>query len=99
VTYIPNNAYLVYGHAKSLQAVQRLAANVGQWDSPYTSRQRLDASLAHAQSVKGSKARMNGEPKRAVNLSVAGHELYAVQLVADEAENQKTLALIDDSET
>jgi len=96
ITYIPNNAYLVYGHAKSLQAVQRLAANVGQWDTPYTSRQRLDASLAHPQSARGSKTRMDGEPKHAVNLSVAGHELYAVQLVADEAENQKTLALIDE---
>ncbi|MGI9107852.1 MAG: S8 family serine peptidase [Pyrinomonadaceae bacterium] len=98
VTYIPHNAYLVYGDAKSLQAVQRLSAAAGQWDSAYTSRQRLDSSLTSEQRNKAARsdgARYGGAANLA-NLSAAGHELFAVQLVADETENAKTLAIIDD---
>ncbi len=47
VTYIPNNAYLVYGSAKELRAVQTLAAQrtLVQWDGPYSSLQRLAPTI------------------------------------------------------
>ena len=44
VTYIPNNAYLVYGSAERLHAVQQLAASnpAVQWEGEYTAAYRLD---------------------------------------------------------
>ncbi len=94
ITYIPNNAYLVYGTSKSLQGVQRLAANsaMGQWDGAYTSQYRLDAAI----SGRGGKEKV--ESKSKVNpdaLTAKGHELFAVQMVADASENAQTLALIE----
>jgi subtilisin-like proprotein convertase family protein len=103
VTYIPNNAYLVYGSARNLQAMQSLTANpaVVQWDGAYTSAQRLAPSLTAVASGKdGSKAVKEGATKNSkvkaqANLTAKGNELFAIQLVADKTENATTLALID----
>ena len=56
VTYIPNNAYLVYGSAASLGAVRQLAATnpAVQWDGEYTAAYRLDPR------VTGANARADG---------------------------------------
>jgi hypothetical protein len=85
VTYIPSNAYLVYGSAAALQAVQRLASDrsISQWDGEYTAAYRLDPMVtAPARSESG-------------NLSEQGNEQFDIQLVEDPAENAATLALIE----
>jgi subtilisin family serine protease len=86
VTYIPNNAYLVYGSAASLGAVRQLAATnpAVQWEGEYTAGYRLDPK------VTGTK----GAPT-VDNRSAAGNEQFAIQLVDDAAENATTLALIE----
>ncbi|HLL56098.1 MAG TPA: S8 family serine peptidase, partial [Myxococcaceae bacterium] len=47
VTYIPNNAYLVYGDASTLSAMQRLTtgSQAIQWDGPYLNDYKLDPSI------------------------------------------------------
>jgi subtilisin-like proprotein convertase family protein len=100
VTYIPNNAYLVYGEPLALQAVQRLASSQSsiQWDGPYSSFQRLSRDLSSA----AAKKQKGGSDKSAAPLQNAqaaptakGNQLFAIQLVTDEQENAITMALID----
>ena len=83
VTYIPNNAYLVYGGADRLRTVQKLAATDPsvQWEGEYTAAYRLDPR------VTGAKGAVD-------NRSAAGNEQFAIQLVEDAAEYATTLALI-----
>ena len=87
VTYIPNNAYLVYGTAKTLQAVHQLASNksIAQWEGEYTAIHRLDPAVTAAPSSQA----------RQPNLSSKGNEQFTIQMVEDKAENETTLALID----
>ena len=87
VTYIPNNAYLVYGTAKTLQAVHTLASNksIAQWEGDYTATHRLDPAVTAASSGQA----------RQPNLSSKGNEQFTIQMVEDKAENASTLALID----
>ena len=97
VTYIPTNAYLVYGTAQSLQAVQQLAANrsLAQWDGAYTAAYRIDPAItASANSAGGAAQGKNGTPAQ-LNLSAKGNEQFSIQMVEDAAENASTLALID----
>ncbi|HUN81434.1 MAG TPA: S8 family serine peptidase [Phycisphaerae bacterium] len=80
VSYIPNNAYLVYGDAiqvASLQASASLAPEF-QWNGEFTPFYKIHPVVA---------ARMNG-PAPAENLC-------AIQMVEDAAANQATLQLID----
>jgi subtilisin family serine protease len=86
VTYIPNNAYLVYGSADRLHAVQQLAATNPsvQWEGEYTAAYRLDPK------VTGGKGAPNVD-----NRSAKGNEQFAIQLVEDAAENGTTLAMIE----
>ena len=85
VTYIPNNAYLVYGTSQTLRAVQQLATNpsIAQWEGAYEAAARLDPAVT-AQTA----------PAREF-LSGKGNEQFAIQLVEDADENAVTLALID----
>jgi hypothetical protein len=86
VTYIPNNAYLVYGGAGSLNAVRQLAAtnSAVQWDGEYTAAYRLDPRITGAK----------GAPT-VENRSAKGNEQFIIQLVEDAAENATTLSLIE----
>ena len=95
VTYIPNNAYLVYGTARTVQAVQELAANkaIAQWDGDYTAAFRLDPAITAASAPNAAKGN-NRAPTRP-NLSANGNEQFTIQMVEDSAENKTTLALID----
>ncbi len=81
VTYIPDNAYLVYGDAQALADVQTWAAQSPfvQWDGEYLPAYRIQPDPR----VSDGK------------LTQAGDDLYAVQLFYDAARNQTTLALID----
>jgi subtilisin-like proprotein convertase family protein len=91
VTYIPNNAYLVYGDAQKLQAVHELAANpaIAQWDGDYTAQFRIDPAINATGKEKAA------SKKGLANLSANGNEQFTIQLVDDSAENAKTLALIE----
>ncbi len=92
VTYIPNNAYLVYGSADALKAVQTLAANnaITQWDGDYTAAFRLDSRIAATNATR-SKGAIAGQ----LNVSAQGNEQFTIQMVEDADENKLTLALID----
>jgi hypothetical protein len=83
VTYIPQNAYLVYGDAKAIAQVQQLAATAPhiQWDGAY-----LDDYKIHP-AARPVVAKGNA-------LQSATNE-YAIQLVADAEANTNTLQLLD----
>jgi hypothetical protein len=84
VTYIPNNAYLVYGGAGSLSAVRELAATnpAVQWEGEYTAEYRVDPAIV------STKAAVD-------NRSAKGNEQFTIQLVEDAAENATTLSIIE----
>ena len=86
VTYIPNNAYLVYGDAQDLSQLQSWASrsSIVQWDGEYEGRFKIDPGVyAVRQSSKDAGAG-------------SGHhdDLFAVQLVSDGAGNQATMQMI-----
>ena len=84
VTYIPNNAYLVYGNAQTLAAVHDLARRpYVQWDGDYGAAARLDPSVT-------SSSKAGAQP----NLSGKGNEQFVIQMVDDPEENAATLRLI-----
>ena len=80
VTYIPNNAYLVYGGPAALQSVQALASTQAtvQWDAPYSSLHRLARNIGGSGDKKetsepdkssGLKNLDQPQPRRATNSS------------------------------
>jgi subtilisin family serine protease len=81
VTYIPSNAYLVYGDAESLGRLQAEAATLDfvQWEGPYQDDYRLHPGA------------------RAGRLRALGPatDLYEVQLFLDPATNQETIHTIN----
>ena len=95
VTYIPNNAYLVYGPPETMKAVQTLASDrkMAQWDGDYTATHRLDPRIAR--SAAASAARGKGEKTGQLYLSAKGNEQFTIQMVEDPDENVATLALIE----
>lgn len=86
LSYVPNNAYLVYGDRGSLRRVRALAAGKEslQWEGEYKdSFKTSDGSLVE-QKVSAV------QPQ-----AVTTDGLYAVQLVQDKETNLETLKLID----
>jgi hypothetical protein len=83
ITYLPQNAYLVYGDAKSIAQVQQLAATAPhiQWDGAY-----LDDYKIHPSS---RPVDAKGNPRQ------IGTDEFAIQLVADAEANTNTLQLLD----
>ncbi len=83
VAYIPDNAYLVYGDAPSLNRLDRLAADEPfvRWHGPYRDAYKLDPAVKAAQ-VSAAEGAPTGD-------------LFAIQLVLDSAANAATLKLID----
>lgn len=83
VTYIPQNAYLVYGEGAALSKMQSWAGTNSfvQWEGAY-----LDSYKIHpnARTVDGK-----GRPRD------IGTTLFSIQMVADDAANAATLELID----
>jgi hypothetical protein len=83
ITYLPANAYLVYGEASSvgqLQSVARTSSFV-QWDGAY-----LDAYKVHPRARAVDK---KGRPQQ------IGTDHFAIQMVDDPGANASSLALID----
>jgi PKD repeat protein len=83
VTYIPNNAYLVYGHGGALAQMQSWAGSASyvQWDGRY-----LDDYKIHprARSIDAK-----GNPQKLET------DLFVIQLFADDERNAATLKIID----
>jgi hypothetical protein len=84
VTYIPNNAYLIYGNGAALSAMQSWAAanSFVQWDGAY-----LDDYKTHP---RARTVDAKGKPQD------IGTSLFAIQMLADDTANAATLALIDE---
>lgn len=96
VTYIPNNAYLVYGDSKAITSVRGLTSRpYVQWDNPYTSAHRVlpDAAATVSEARAGQKGGAQKGPL--ASKSPQGNQLYAIQMVNDSSENAVTLGLID----
>ncbi len=87
VSYLPQNAYLVYGDAQALARVQALASVLPQfqWNGPYADAYKVNP---------GARARME---TAAAGTNVAG--LFMVQLVADPDANAGTLELLKQLQT
>lgn len=84
VTYIPHNAYLVYGNGVALSALQSWAAANAfvQWDGAYLDAYKIDPS-ARTVDAKGRRRDI-------------GTKLFAIQMLADDGANAATLQLIDE---
>src|SRR5437660_4733434 len=83
VTYVPHNAYLVYADDASLRQLQIWAANAPhvQWEGNYADDYKIHP---RARTVDAK-----GNPRK------PSSDLFAIQLVADDAANAATLAVID----
>ena len=83
VSYVPHNAYLVYGDAAALARIPaRLSVdNSLQWDGPYQDDYKIHPK---ARAVDGQ-----GRPRS------IGTDTFAIQLAADAEANPATLRLID----
>ncbi|MEI9959971.1 MAG: S8 family serine peptidase [Limisphaerales bacterium] len=83
VSYIPNNAYLVYGDAPCFAKMQNWAVTnaLVQWEGDYADNYKINP-----------RARLTNELGQA---QMPATDLFAIQLVADDAANTNTLALID----
>lgn len=82
VTAIPSNAYLVYGDAQQLAAVQALAALSPhiQWNAEFLDEYKVNLAA---------------RPQNHVVSAQIEDNLYEIQLVADATANKGTLELID----
>lgn len=87
VSYMPSNAYLVYGDSPALEAVSRLSANgTAQWSGPYLDAFKLQpGAIEHA---KVALLRDSKPPLRTAN------SRFQVQLVRDPQANAATEALL-----
>ncbi len=86
VSYIPRNAYLVWGSASEVGKVQALAGtkNFVQWDGAYDADLKIPARLAKALSTPGGLKALGG----------GDENLYTIQLVEDRGVNPATLGAI-----
>ncbi|MGH7242204.1 MAG: S8 family serine peptidase [Phycisphaerales bacterium] len=85
VTYIPSNAYIVYGNSEQIAALQTKAmasANI-QWNGEYLAEHKIDPAAAALIPVQNR----TDEPA----------ELFAIQMVQDPVANPATLGVIDAS--
>jgi Subtilase family len=83
ISYLPQNAYLVYGDAAALARLQSLARSKSyiQWEGPY-----LDDYKIHPAARPVDR---QGRPRK------LGTDWFAIQLVADAAANPATLQLLE----
>jgi hypothetical protein len=105
VTYIPNNAYLVYGDSGSLNRVKRLGQSRStfiQWQGTYADVYRMDPSFLMEQGAKAKLEQERDLSKNGGSLSAQGKPsegTYDVQLYKDPKANAKTMKLINQIKT
>lgn len=80
VDFIPDNTYIVFGNATSLQTLRARAAHI-KWEGAYLATDKIDAGI-HRIAPAVRRARNNGQ------------DLFAIQLMQDAALNAETIALI-----
>ena len=82
ITYVPNNAYLVYGDAQAIAQVQAVAttADYVQWDGAYLNDYRLHPAVKLVDSQG--------------NARTVDTARFGIQLLIDPTENPTTLALV-----
>src|SRR5204862_3729377 len=84
VTYIPNNAYLVYGDNRSLRRVDRLAKNQPvQWQGEYADAYKIDPAI-YMTEKRNEDLRLQGK------IVAGGAKLYTVQLFKSSKGNTDT---------
>jgi subtilisin-like proprotein convertase family protein len=83
VTYIPNNAYLVYGTGAQRAAITTVVAKVApvQWSGEFLPEHRISPRIA---AEMGKQAKAAAEPR-----------LFAIQMVEDADANLATMAIIN----
>lgn len=93
VSYIPSNAYLVYGNEASIRRVKRMTGARGllQWSGDYRDDYRIQPGDPAVEKGK------NGE--RIVTASKGEETIYEIQLFKDPAENARTLIEINNLKT
>lgn len=94
VTYIPSNAYLVYGDNASLRRVQRMKqgpSSVIQWEGSYFDSYKI-SDMVHTRQK---------EQEAGVSVLAKGDpgNLFAIQLINDPTANAATFGLIDKYKT
>ena len=99
VTYIPSNAYLIYGTSGSIQQAQSLSAPV-QWDGEYTETMRVSPAILRSLNKESEKLSTRKSTKsdlevKAKTPAAKDRDLFAIQLVKDRSANADTLALIE----
>jgi len=92
VTYIPNNAYLVYGDSRSLRALASFARNSRQvqWNGEYRDEYKGEPNIFDQKEKTAAGVKTQGA-------SPVESGLYAIQLIKDERTNPTTIALIQNS--
>jgi len=93
VTYLPQNAYLVYGDAAGMGALGELesSARFIQWRAPYRSEYKVHPRARRAALLRSlRRSRLD----RSAAATAQAEELYAVQLVSDAPANSATIALL-----
>ena len=84
VTYIPNNAYLVYADGAALANLREWAANSDfvQWDGEYTAAHRVDPSFDRVRQLK-AQANVGKIQNSRLSAALADFDQVIVQLVSD----------------
>ncbi|HQR35495.1 MAG TPA: S8 family serine peptidase, partial [Blastocatellia bacterium] len=92
VTYIPNNAYLVYADGTALANLREWAANSDfvQWDGEYTADHRVDPSFDQVRQLK-AQANVGKLQNSRLNSALADFDQVILQLVSDPNTNQNTI--------
>lgn len=87
VTYIPSNAYLVYGNSAQIASLQAVAAGRPefQWNGRYEDEYKIDPAAGA----------LMADPAVAVQLNGEASPLFAIQLVRDAATNAATAGVIN----
>ena len=91
VSYIPQNAYLVYGDSGTVGTVRAMAAQAGSgvgWDGPFLAEYRI-----HPKALQAVKSAPNRLTKLASDKELL--PLFSVQMVLDPVANALTLAVVD----
>ncbi|MBS1787863.1 MAG: S8 family serine peptidase, partial [Acidobacteria bacterium] len=93
VTYIPNNAYLVYANGTALTNLAQWTANSDfvQWDGEYTATYRVDSSFAKAELIKQQINAGKAQNLGLKNSALSDFDQIILQLVSDPSTNQNTL--------
>lgn len=108
ISYMPSNAYLVFGDSASLAAAAQLDGGIVQWHGQYKDDYKYDVdvkrltqpvTLEQAETYFDKKAEAAKAGKGQENATAADLQLYAVQMVNNPATKTGTLATLNAAKT